>query len=805
METLWQDLRYSFRVLARKPGFTVVAIITLALGIGANTAIFSVVNKVLLSRLPYKDPDRIITLWESSTQGTMKQEKVAPANFLDWRERNQVFESMAAVFPYGFDYTGGGEPETFRSWLVSEGFFEIFGVHALYGRTFDPEEFQAGKGQVVVIGYGLWQRRFGSDPNLVGQKLLLDGEPYTVVGILPPEFRFLDEKQMWAPKIFADHDKLQRSSGYIDVVARLKPGVTVEQARDEMNAVAAGIAAEHPRTNQGLSVRLVPLPEQLVGHIRPALLVLLGAVGLVLIIACANVANLLLARGAERHRELAIRAALGASRTRLIRQLFTESIFLAVLGGVFAILLASWGIDAILALSPANLPRIDEINIDSRVIGFTFAVSVLTALIFGLAPAVQFSRPELQQFLKEGGRTTAGFGRRRLRHALVISEIAIALMLLVGAGLLVRSFIHLLQVDPGFSKDNVLSLQVFIWDKYQTPQQRTAFFDEAFARLSSLPGVEAVGAVTALPFNNEDTIDVDTNFTIDGAPPPEPGKQLTAYSTVATIDYFKVMRIPLMRGRMFNEYDGPRSPLVVLINESMAQRFWPDEDPVGKKITVGSFGRPMSREIIGVVGDVRHTGLDSNPRPEFFVPHLQNPFGGMAIVVRTSSDPAVLLSAAKDQIREINKDQPFYSINTMDELVSKSLGERRFNLLLLCTFATIALTLAGVGIYGLISFSISQRTHEIGVRMALGARARDITRMVLGEGIVLALIGVGAGLIGALLLTRFLKGFLFGVTPTDPLTFAAISLLLVALALVASYVPARRATRVDPMVALRYE
>ena len=550
---------------------------------------------------------------------------------------------------------------------------------------------------------------------------------------------------------------------------------------------------------------LVPLPEQLVGHLRPALLVLLGAVGLVLIIACANVANLLLARGAERQKELAIRAALGASRARLTRQLFTESLFLALLGGTCGILLASWGIDAILALSPAGLPRIDEVTIDARVIVFTFTVSILTALVFGLAPAIQFSSPKLQQFLKEGGRTsTAGFGRRRLRHALVVSEIALALMLLVGAGLLVRSFIRLLQVDPGFTPDNVLSLQVFIWDTHQTPQQRTAFFDEAFARLSSLPGVQAVGAVTALPFNNEDTIDVDTTFTIDGRP-AEPGQQLTASSTVATIDYFKVMGIHLKRGRLFNEYDRAGSPPVVLINEAMARRFFPEEDPVGKKMTVGSFGRPMSREIIGVVADVRHTGLDSDPRPEFFVPHLQNPFGGMAIVVRTSSDPDALLPAAKEQIRAINKDQPFYSINTMEALVSRSLGERRFNLLLLCAFATIALVLAGVGIYGLISFSISQRTHEIGVRLALGAGGRDITRMILGEWLALALAGVAAGVAGALVLTRLLKGFLFGVTPTDPFTFAAISVLLVALALVASYLPARRATRVDPMVALRYE
>jgi putative ABC transport system permease protein len=805
METLWQDLRYGFRVLKRKPAFTLVAIITLALGIGANTAIFSVVNKLLLSQLPYKEPDRIITLWERLSDDGAKKQKVAPANFLDWRERNQVFDEMAAVYPYGFDYTGGTEPETFRSWLVSEGFFETFGVRALYGRTFDPEEYKAGNPRVVVIGYGLWQRRFGSDPNLVGQTLQLDGEPYTVVGILPPEFRFLDEKQMWAPKIFADHDRRQRTGGYIDVVARLKPGATIEQARDEMSAIAAGLASEHPRTNQDTGVTLVPLPEQIVGHVRPALLVLLGAVGLVLVIACANVANLLLARGAERQKELAIRAALGAGRIRLVRQLLTESLTLALLGGIGGILLASWGIDAILALSPSNLPRIDEVSIDGRVIGFAFAASMLTALAFGLAPAIQFSRPELQQFLKEGGRTsTAGFGRRRLRHALVISEIAIALMLLVGAGLLVRSFIRLLQVDPGFTPDNVLSLQVFIWDKYQTPERRTAFFDEAFTRLSSLPGVQAVGAVTALPFNNEDTIDVATTFTIDGAP-AEPGRQLTAYSTVASIDYFKVMSIPLARGRPFNEFDRAGSPPVVLINEAMSRRYWPDEDPVGKKITVGSFGRPMSREIIGVVGDVRHTGLDSNPRPEFFVPHLQNPFGGMAIVVRATSDPDQLLTAAKDQIRAINKDQPFYSINTMDALLTKSLGERRFNLLLLCAFATIALLLAGVGIYGLISFSISQRTHEIGVRMALGAKTRDITRMVLGEGIALALIGVGVGIVGALLLTRFLKSFLFGVTPTDPVTFAIISVLLIAIALVASYLPARRATRVDPMVALRYE
>ncbi|HEX8144504.1 MAG TPA: ABC transporter permease [Pyrinomonadaceae bacterium] len=805
MESLFKDLRYAVRMLIRKPGFTAVAVITLALGIGANTAIFSVVNGVLLRPLPFQDPERIATFWQSNPRSGVQREDVSPANFLDWRERSRSCTEMAAALPFGYSLTGGEEPEAFRAWQVTTGFFEILGVNALYGRTFLREEFQPGNDRVVVIGHGLWQRRFGADPKLVGQKLLLNGLPHTVVGVMPPGFEFGPEREIWSPWVVVESDRQIRGSAYIKVIGRLKPGVTIEQAQQEMKQIASALAEEYPQTNGEVGATAVSLPEQLVGHVRPALLMLLCAVGLMLLIACANVANLLLARASTRRREFAIRAALGARRSRLIMQLLTESLLLAGLGGMGGILLASWGVDAIIALSPGNLPRINQVGIDSHVLLFALGVSALTALIFGLAPALQFSRTDLQEFLKEGGRTaTAGFARQRLRNLLVVSEVALALMLLVGAGLLVRSFVRLLQVDPGFTTDKALALEVHVWGRARTAEQRAAFFEQSLERIAALPGVEAAGAVSALPFHTN-PIDIKSEFSIEGRAAAAPGQEPIAYATVATFDYFRTMGIPLLRGRLFTRFDNKDAAPVVVIGETMAHRFWPGEDPVGKKITLRFLSQQTTREIVGVIGDVRHTGLDSDPRPELFLPHLQEPYGSMTYVVRTSVDPLTLLPAVKKEIWTVNKSQPFSSIATMEQLISRSLAERRFSLLFLTTFASIALALAGVGIYGLISFNTTQRTHEIGVRMALGAGRLDIFKLVVGQGMALTLLGVVVGLAAAFALTRYLSSLLYGVSATDPLTFVVVSALLTLVALAACYIPARRATKVDPMVALRYE
>ncbi|HWT02793.1 MAG TPA: ABC transporter permease [Pyrinomonadaceae bacterium] len=804
MDRLVQDLRHALRSLWKRPGFTAVAVITLALAIGAITSIFTVVNGVLLRPLPYREPDRIITLWQRNDKTGALRDEVAPANFLDWKERNRVFEQLAAADPYSFDYDGPDGPENLVAWFVTDGFFDVLGVNALHGRTFVPEEFREGNDRAVVLSHGAWQRRFGSDPKAVGRTIQLDKQPFTIVGVLPPQVKFPADKEIWVPRTFTEEDRQDRFGTRFVVIGRLKTGATLAQAASELNSVSAQLARESPRTNADIGVTAIALPEQITGPVRPALLILLGAVTFVLLIACANIANLLLVRGAERGREFAIRAALGAGRARLIRQLITESVVLALVGGCCGILLAQWGVDLLLAFSPANLPRLDEVGLDARVLGFAACISVLTALAFGLAPAIRFSKPDLQESLKEGGRTaTAGLFRQRFRNALVVTEIALALVLLIGAGLLIRSFVSLLNVNPGFTTDNILALQVFIWDEIPEPEKRLPFYDQAFAALSSLPGVESVGGVSSLPFFR---FEMPTTFTVEGRPSPAPGQELSAYRGMATPDYFRTLGIPLGRGRFFTRFDDSRSAPVVLINESLARRYFPGEDPLDKKVLLRTRdGRPVPRTIVGVIGDMRPDGLDSDPRPEIYLPYHQTTFGEMTFVIRTTGDPQQVLPAVRQQLWSLHKDITFYRVATMEQLVSESLAARRFNLFLLSAFAAIALALAGVGIYGLISFATSQRTHEIGVRMALGAQAGDVLKMVVRQGMILALAGVGLGLIAALALTRLMSSLLFGVTPTDPLTYTGVSVLLTTVALLACYIPARRATKVDPMVALRYE
>ncbi len=807
MSTLWQDLRYGARILARNPGFTVVVVITLALGIGANTAIFSVVNGVLLRPLPYRDPEQIVTLWQKNTKEGVEKERVPQANFLDWRGQSRVFEEMALMEPYTLDYAGVGEPETIHAWLVSAGFFRVLGVNALVGRTFLPEEYTTGKEQVVVFSYGLWQRRFGGDFNLVGKALTLDERPVTVVGIMPPEFQdiFSDGREAWALRIFSERDKRRRTGGYMNAIARIKSGTTLAQAQDEMDVIVARLANEYPQTNEGVGITLVPLTEQMVGHLRPALLILLAAVGFVLLIACANVANLLLAHGAEQHREFAIRAAVGASRFQLMRQMLIESILIALLAGVGGILLASWGTDLIIALSPGDFPRIGEVKLDAVVLSFTFGISLLTTLFFGLSPCILFSKPQLTESLKEGGRSlTAGLGQHRIRRILVVTEVALALVLLVGAGLLVRSFVGLSRVELGFEPHQTFLIQVFVYgNKYPTDQERLRFFEETLDRLSRLPSVQAAGAASFVPFARAQ-ISIAVPLTIEGRSPPPEGEEPTVNVTVATVDYFRAMGIPLLRGRTFIDSDGQDNQPVTVINEAMARRHWADEDPVGKVITV-RFGETIPQRIVGVVGDVRHGGLNGVGLPEMFLPLRQHPFGSMTFVVRSVSAPRSLIAPAKSQIWAVDKDRPFYSVALMNDLISDSLADRRFHLYLLSIFSLIALLLAALGIYGVVSLLASQRTKEIGVRMALGAQRHDIVTLIVGQGIILTLGGVGVGLVGAIVLTRYLSSFLFGVTPTDPLTFAGSSTVLLLVALLACYIPAWRSTRVDPMAVLKYE
>jgi len=816
MGTLLQDLRYSARTLLKKPGFTLIAIMTLALGIGANTAVFSVVNAVLLRPLPYPSADRLVTVWGNLHREGLTKMTASVAEFTDYQRRSRVFGHLAAYGWEAFNLTGDGNPERVVGARVTASLFSALGVAPVLGRAFLPEEDQRGRDQVVMISHRLWQNRFAADPNMIGRTITLNGRSFSVVGVMPAGFQFpFQDIGVWKPAAFTaeEQSEKERGSHFLSVAGRLKPGVTLEQAQAEMEAVGREMGSlyqgDYPN---GYGVQIVSLHEETVGESRTALLLLLATVGFVLLIACANVANLLLVRGTSRQKEIAIRLALGASRRRVMSQLLAESMLLALVGGVAGLLLALWGADLLVALGPVDLPRLKEVAVDGRALGFTFALSLLTGGICGLAPALQASKPDLTESLKEGGKGAgADPSHRRLRSLLVVSEVTLALVLLVGAGLMIKSFIVLQRVDPGFKPENVLSLRVLLPpEKYAEPQQKRNFFTELVQRAGALPGVEAVGAVTYLPLSGSRN---DRSFSIEGRAgmSGQPGESQPGADYVGVSEnYFEVMQTPLVTGRRFTEADS-REPAGAIINETMARRFWPDEDAIGQRIRLGNLQSPFPwMTIVGVAKDMRHSGLDAEVKPTIFVPYLQPRLpafavGSMFLVVRSNIDAASLVTPLRTEVLAMDKDQPITNVNTMRQRLAESTAGRRFQMLLFGVFGSTALMLAAIGIYGVMSYTVTQRTREIGIRMALGAQRTHVLRLVIGQGMLLVLIGVGVGLAAALALTRLMSSLLFGVTATDPITFAAVSVLLAGVALTACFVPARRAAKVDPMVALRYE
>lgn len=806
MESFIRDLRYGIRFLLANRGFSAVVILALAVGIGANAAIFSVVNSIILRPLPYSDPDRVVMIWMDNRRMGIPEDIHSYPNYVDYRDQNGSFESVAAYSGISVNLVGAGEPERVIGAMATANLFEVLGVKPVLGRTFTTEEEQMGKHQVVVIGNGLWQRRFGANPDVIGQTVLLSDVSRTVIGVMPQGFKFPhQDAELWIPMALNEQVRGARGSFSFFAIGRLKPGVRLEQAKADMGAIAERLQQQYPDVLEGYGVNLMPLHQQVVGNVKPALLALLGAVGFVLLIACANVANLLLARAAVREREIAIRLAIGASRRRIVRQLLTESLLLALAGGALGVLLAVWGLDLLVSMSPRDIPRIDEIRIDRAVLGFTLGVSVLTALLFGLFPAWQSSRPDLNDSLKEGGRDSRSGARgRRIRSALVVAEIALSLVLLVGAGLMVRSFMRVQDLNLGFKPDHLLTMNLQLSRSRYQGRLSQAFFSELIQRVERLPGVESAGAITAVFIPG---LASSSNFSIEGRPPAPPSEQVEAPIDFVTPGYFRTMGIPLLSGRGFTEQDGPDQPQVVIINNTFARLFWPNEDPLGKRL---KFGGPDSEApwltIVGIVGDMRRTGLDAAVRCETFLPYTQRSFAGfMTLVTRTTSDPSKLAAAVRDEIRAIDPNQTISHVTTVDRLLDEMIAQRRLNTILFGIFAAVAMILAAVGIYGVVSYSVTQRNHEIGVRMALGANRRDVLRLVMGHGAILTSFGIAIGLIGAWLITRVMSSLLFEVSATDPMTFAVIAGLLAIVSLGASGVPARRAARVDPLAALRHE
>jgi predicted permease len=805
IETTWRDIRFGVRALVHSPIFTVVTVLSLALGIGANTAIFSVVNGLLLRPLPYPESEQIVDVWHTPPQQSfpgLDRFSVSPANYLDWKAQSNAFEQMAIYTYTGLSLSTSNDPLPLIGAAVSSDFFSVLRTNAMQGRTFTPDEEQPGRDQVVVISHGLWQRAFGANPNIVGQTLTLNSRSFTVVGIMPAGFQLPREADLWVPLAWDDKERQTRSIHDYIVIARLKQSVSLPQAQAEMSTISTRLEQQYPEENSGWGAVVIPLREDLVGDIRTALLVLFSAVGFVLLIACANVANLMLARGANRQKEIAVRIALGAGRARLVRQLLTESVLLAVTGGVLGLLLAVWGSRMLVRLG--SLPNSGDIGIDTWALGFTLLVSFAAGIIIGIVPALQFTKSSLSETLKQGsGRTGGSPMKQHTRKALVVSEVALSLVLLIGAGLMIRSFWKLQNVDPGFDTSNALTMSVALTPiRYSEPHQQLAFLDRAMEQIRAVPGVVSVGTTTTIPLAGGGSTQP---FSIEGRPTGTIAEQPMAQTRYISPDYFKAIGIPLRQGRFFSDQDRDNSVPVIIISEAMARRFWPGENPIGKRLTPSFHSKEGAREIVGVVGDVKARGLDSDASTMMYLPYKQAPRPFMSFVVRTSSNPESLVQPVSRAIYSIDKEQALTDVQTMDQVLMQSLSDRRFNMTLLLTFAGVALVLAAVGVYGVMNYTVTLRRRELGIRMALGAKASDVLRLVLRQGLTLTLIGVGAGLISAYALTRLMASLLYGVTATDYLTFASVSAVLIVVGLVASFVPARRATKVDPTIALRTE
>ena len=809
MSTLLKDVRYALRMLWKQPGFTAVALLAIALGVGANTTMFSTVDVLLLRPFSFHEPERVFLVWERNEQSGFNRGSVAPANFYDLRAQTTTLADLSAYRDAAFNMSEGERPERVEGSAVTASLFRAVGGSAAVGRLFTEEEEQWGRDRVVVISHGLWQRRFGGDPKIIDRQITLDGQSHTVVGVMRPKFNFPPNSgDIWKPLSFDAEQQRDRGSHFLRVLGRLKEGVTPERAEAELQTIGRQLEQQYPATNAGRDFR----PESIITNYtrgpRPFLLVLLGAVGFVLLLACANVANLLLVRGAARQKEIAIRMAMGAGRFRLVRQLLTESVVLAVVGGALGVVFAVWGVALCAQAMPQSFARFipgwENMGVNPRALLFTLGVSVATGLVFGLAPALQATRLNFNESLKEGGRTSGAHARNRLRSLLVVAEITLSLVLLVGAGLMIRSFVELARVEPGFDPTNVVVMDLALaGDKYKEPPTRVEFYRQLVGRLAALPGVRKVGAASLIPltrYNNSSA------FTVEGRPPLPAGQETHAQWRSTSPSYLEAMNIPLRRGRYLTERDNREdAPRAVVVNEAMARKFFAGEEPLGRRLDFGDGAKEGLWEIVGVVGDVRHEGLDEVPEPEVYVAHAKSPARSMTVVLRSGNDPTQFVAAAQTELRALDAEQPLFNVRTMDRAVREDIAPQKLATWMMGVFAVIALALAAIGLYAVMSYSVTQRTREIGIRMALGAQRSDVLRLVVGQGMILTFVGLAIGLGASLLLTRGMSKVLYGVSATDPLTFAGISLLLAVIALAANYFPARRATKVDPMDALRYE